>query len=73
MIWGTVNALQLIYSLSYADVPWNALLGTVYEWLGKVTNFDLINPFGKVPLTENDFFNWGFSDTECDGNKVCEE
>ena len=52
MLWGSINALQIIVCLSYSSVPWNAVLGFVFDWLTQITSFDLLNPFGSIPLTD---------------------
>lgn len=72
MLWGSINALQIIVCLSYSSVPWNAVLGFVFDWLTKITSFDLLNPFGPIPLTdEKNFYEWNWSSTDCKGNNLC--
>jgi hypothetical protein len=43
----------------------------VFTWLASITAFDLLNPFGPIPLTEKNFYEWNWSATDCNGNNLC--
>ena len=52
MLWGGINALQIICCMSYCNVAWPVNIGFLFTMLNQITQFDFMDPFNQTLFTK---------------------
>jgi len=70
MLWGGINALQIVSCMSYTSVAWPANISFLFTMLNQVTLFDFfLDPFSVLPSGDY-LFDWNWSPTDPEGNSL---
>jgi hypothetical protein len=69
MLWGGINALQIICCMSYCNVAWPVNIGFLFTMLNQITQFDFMDPFNRLPSGKY-LIDWKWSPTDAHGNSL---
>lgn len=69
MLWGGINALQIICCMSYCNVAWPVNIGFLFTMLNQITQFNFLDPFSRLPGGKY-LIEWKWSPTDAKGNSL---